>query len=138
MTDKGIRIFGGSSNPGFVTGICDYLRGERDVKIYPAEIKRETFSDGEPRIEILENIRETDVFIIQSTCKTPDNVAEENFRVKFPDKSIPEGGIRGYSQSENLMELLLMIDAAVRSSARRVTAVMPYYGFGRQDKKNHS
>jgi ribose-phosphate pyrophosphokinase len=67
-----------------------------------------TFSDGEIQIEILENVRSKDVFVIQSTC-APVN--------------------------DSLVELLLMIDAFKRSSARRITAVVPYYGYSRQDKK---
>ena len=70
--------------------------------------KVKTFSDGEVQIEIDENVRAKDVFVIQSTCR-PVN--------------------------DNLVELLLMIDAFKRSSARRITAVLPYYGYSRQDKK---
>jgi len=67
-----------------------------------------TFSDGEIRVEIGENVRGQDVFIIQSTCPPVDH---------------------------NLMELLIMIDALKRASARRITAVIPYYGYARQDRK---
>ena len=77
--------------------------------LVPAEIK--TFADGESSVEFLENIRGEDVFIIQSTS-TPVN--------------------------DNLMELLIMIDAARRSSATRITAVMPYFGYARQDRKSAS
>ena len=72
--------------------------------------KVNSFSDGEIQIEIQENVRKKDVFIIQSTC-APVN--------------------------QNLMELLLMIDALKRSSASRITAVIPYFGYARQDKKLH-
>lgn len=82
--------------------ICEYLH----FPLGGAKVK--TFSDGEIQIEIHENIRLRDVFIIQSTC-APVN--------------------------DNLVELLLMIDACKRSSARRITAVIPYYGYSRQDKK---
>tara|TARA_Y100000389_G_scaffold204700_1_gene258967 strand:+ start:3017 stop:3964 length:948 start_codon:yes stop_codon:yes gene_type:complete len=77
--------------------------------IVPAEIK--TFADGECSVEFHENIRGEDVFIIQSTS-TPVN--------------------------DNLMELMIMIDAAKRSSARRITAVIPYFGYARQDRKSAS
>jgi len=77
--------------------------------LVPAEIK--SFADGESSVEFLENIRGEDVFIIQSTS-TPVN--------------------------DNLMELLIMIDAARRSSASRITAVMPYFGYARQDRKSAS
>jgi len=132
---NGIKIFGGQSNPGFVEGICEYLREKREIKIQPGEALVTKFSDGEPQVEIEENIRESDVFIVQSTCRTPDDVAEAYYRKRFPDKEIPVNGIRGYSQADNWFELYCMIDAAVRSSARRVTAVVPYYGCARQDKK---
>ena len=77
--------------------------------IVPAEIK--TFADGECSVEFHENIRGEDVFIVQSTS-TPVN--------------------------DNLMELMIMIDAAKRSSARRITAVIPYFGYARQDRKSAS
>ena len=67
-----------------------------------------TFSDGELWVKFEENIRGNDVFIIQSTC----------------------------GPAENLIELFLLLDAAVRASARRVTAVIPYFGYGRQDRKD--
>jgi len=95
-------IFSGNSNPELSNKICDYLK----VPMGGAKVK--TFSDGEIQIEINENVRAKDVFVIQSTC--------------FP-------------VNENLVELLLMIDALKRSSARRITAVIPYYGYSRQDKK---
>ena len=95
-------IFSGNSNPELSKKICDYL----DMPLGGEKLKR--FSDGEIQIEIDENVRKRDVFIIQSTC-APVN--------------------------ENLMELLLMIDAMKRASATQVTAVIPYYGYARQDKK---
>lgn len=95
-------IFSGNSNPLLAQKICQYL----DVPLGGAKVK--TFSDGEIQIEIDENVRLKDVFILQSTC-APVN--------------------------DNLMELLLMIDACNRSSAKRITAVLPYYGYARQDKK---
>ncbi len=95
-------IFSGNSNPGLSSKICNYLQ----VPLGGAKVK--TFSDGEIQIEINENVRSKDVFIIQSTC---------------------------YPVNDNLVELLLMIDAFKRSSTRRITAVIPYYGYSRQDKK---
>jgi ribose-phosphate pyrophosphokinase len=95
-------IFSGNSNPELSKKICDYL----DVPLGGEKVKR--FSDGEIQIEIDENVRRRDIFIIQSTC-APVN--------------------------ENLVELLLMIDAMKRASATRITAVIPYYGYARQDKK---
>jgi len=97
-----IIIFSGNSNPDLTTKICRYL----ELPVGGAKVK--TFSDGEVQIEINENIRARDVFVVQSTCR-PVN--------------------------DNLVELLLMLDACKRSSAKRVTAVIPYYGYGRQDKK---
>jgi len=99
---EGIAIFSGNSNPDLAKKICDY------VAIPLGEAKVGTFSDGEIQIEINENVRLKDIFIIQSTC-SPVN--------------------------SNLVELLLMIDAFKRSSASRITAVMPYFGYARQDKK---
>lgn len=97
-----ITIFSGNSNPELAAKICDYLH----LPLGGAKVK--TFSDGEVQIEINENIRARDVFVVQSTC-SPVN--------------------------DNLVELLLMLDACKRSSAKRITAVIPYYGYGRQDKK---
>lgn len=95
-------IFSGNSNPVLSKKICDYL----NVPLGGDKVKR--FSDGEIQIEIDENVRAKEVFVIQSTCP-PVN--------------------------ENLVELLLMIDALKRSSAAHITAVIPYYGYSRQDKK---
>ncbi len=95
-------VFCGNSNPELAKKICHYL----NVPLGGEKVKR--FSDGEIQIEIDENVRSRDVFVIQSTC-SPVN--------------------------DNLVELLLMIDAFKRASAARITAVMPYYGYARQDKK---
>jgi ribose-phosphate pyrophosphokinase len=95
-------IFSGNSNLELAQKICDYL------KMPLGGAKLTTFSDGEIQVEINDNVRMKDVFIIQSTCR-PVN--------------------------ENLVELLLMIDAMKRASASRITAVVPYYGYARQDKK---
>jgi ribose-phosphate pyrophosphokinase len=95
-------IFSGNSNPALSKKVCSYL----NVALGGEKVKR--FSDGEIQIEIDENVRSRDVFVIQSTC-SPVN--------------------------ENLVELLLMLDALKRASAARITAVIPYYGYARQDKK---
>ncbi|MCL2340443.1 MAG: ribose-phosphate pyrophosphokinase [Proteobacteria bacterium] len=99
---KKMKIFAGNANPAIALEICDYL----GVPLGAAEVKQ--FSDGEISVEIGENVRGADVFIVQPTC-TPVN--------------------------DHLMELLIMIDALRRASARRITAVMPYYGYARQDRK---
>lgn len=99
---KDLKIFSGASNKPLTDEVCclfDFPQGSVDVG---------TFSDGEIQIEINENVRGTDVFLIQSTC-TPVN--------------------------NNLMELLILIDAMKRASAERITAVIPYYGYARQDRK---
>ncbi len=100
--ENSILIFSGNSNPPLATAISRYL----NRPLGGATVKR--FSDGEIQIEIDENVRSRDVFVIQSTC--------------FP-------------VNDNLVELLLMIDAFKRSSAKRITAVIPYFGYARQDKK---
>ncbi len=97
-----IRVFSGNANIELAGKICDIL----GVPLGKANVT--TFSDGETRVEIDENVRGMDVFIIQSTCP-PVNVT--------------------------LMELLIMIDAMKRASADRITAVVPYYGYARQDRK---
>jgi ribose-phosphate pyrophosphokinase len=99
---EGMAIFTGNSNPVLAKKICEYL----SLPLGAADVK--TFSDGEIQIEITENVRLKDVFVLQSTC-SPVN--------------------------DNLVELLLMIDAFKRSSARRITVVIPYFGYARQDKK---
>jgi ribose-phosphate pyrophosphokinase len=95
-------IFSGNSNPVLSQKICEYI----NVPLGGEKVKR--FSDGEIQIEIDENVRSKEVFVIQSIC-SPVN--------------------------ENLVELLLMLDALKRASANRITAVIPYYGYARQDKK---
>jgi len=96
------KIFAGNSNPELAKKISEYM----GASLGSAKVK--TFSDGEIQIEIQENVRAKEIFIIQSTC-CPVN--------------------------DNLVELLLMIDAFKRSSARRITSVIPYFGYARQDKK---
>jgi ribose-phosphate pyrophosphokinase len=97
-----MKLFGGTSNPELTREVCDYL------DIEPGKIAAKTFSDGETQVEIHENIRGGDIFVLQSTC-TPVN--------------------------DNLMQLLIMMDALRRASAERITAIIPYYGYGRQDRK---
>ncbi len=97
-----IRIFSGNSNPQLALNICTSL----NVKLGTARVRN--FSDGEIMVEIGENVRGRDVYIIQSTC-APTN--------------------------DNLMEVLIMADALKRASAATITAVMPYYGYARQDRK---
>jgi len=97
-----IQVFTGNSNRPLAAQVCQHL----DVQLGNAEVRR--FSDGEVMIEIAENVRGGDVFVMQSTC-TPVN--------------------------DHLMELLLMLDAFRRASAKRITAVIPYFGYSRQDRK---
>lgn len=97
-----LKIFSGSSNIPLAQEMCENLR----IPLGKAVIKN--FSDGEISVDIGENVRGMDIFIVQSTC-TPAN--------------------------EHLMEMLIMLDALKRASASRITAVIPYYGYGRQDRK---
>ena len=101
MTD--LRLFTGRANPQLAWGICQYLGIEMGA------IEVSDFSDGEIFVQIRENIRGKDVFLLQPTCQ-PVN--------------------------QHLMELLIMTDACRRASAARITAVMPYFGYGRQDRKD--
>lgn len=96
-------IFTGNSNPALAKEIVKYL----DMPLSKAFVS--TFSEGEIRVKIEENVRGKDVFIIQSTCPPSNN---------------------------NLMELLILIDALKRASAKRITAVLPYFGYARQDRKD--
>jgi ribose-phosphate pyrophosphokinase len=98
-------LFTGNANPALAQEIATHL----GVELGKAAVGR--FSDGEVTVEIRQNVRARDVFIVQPTC-TPTN--------------------------ENLMELLIMADAMKRASARRVTAVMPYFGYARQDRRPRS
>ena len=98
-----LKVFSGKANLPLANEICDHLG------VSLGKVKLTRFSDGEVNFQILENVRGTDVFIIQPTSP-PVN--------------------------ENLMELLIMIDAFKRASAQRITAVVPYYGYARQDRKD--
>jgi ribose-phosphate pyrophosphokinase len=97
-----LEIFTGNSNPALAREICEHL----GVRMAEADVGR--FPDGEVLVEVRENVRGGDCFVIQSVC-TPPN--------------------------ENLMELLLLMDALRRASAKRITAVIPYFGYSRQDRK---
>ncbi len=99
-----IKIFSGNANPELSGEIISQLN------ITQGKALVGQFSDGESQVEILENIRGCDVFIIQPTC--------------------------GPSPAETLMELLVMVDALKRSSASRITAVVPYFGYSRQDRRS--
>jgi ribose-phosphate pyrophosphokinase len=105
MDDTPMMVFSGNANLALSDGIAKKL----NMRLGMAAVGR--FSDGEIAVEIQENVRGKDVFIIQPTC-SPTN--------------------------ENLMELLVMIDALKRASASRITAVMPYYGYARQDRRSRS
>lgn len=100
--EQDLVVFSGNSNQELVKEICEYL----ETPVGRCEVGQ--FSDGEIRIEIAENVRGRDVFLVQSTS-TPVN--------------------------DHLMELLIMIDAARRASAASITAVVPYFGYARQDRK---
>src|SRR6218665_380235 len=97
-----MKVFAGNSNRHLADAICSYL----NVPVGKASVRR--FADQEIFVEVQENVRGEDVFVIQSTS--------------FPT-------------NDHLMELLIMIDAFRRSSAKRITAVLPYFGYARQDRK---
>jgi ribose-phosphate pyrophosphokinase len=101
--DDKFKIFCGTANEPLADAVCEFLGMTRGQ----AMVRR--FADGEAYVQIQENVRGADVFIMQPTCRPVD---------------------------QHLMELLLMIDAAKRASARRITAVIPYYGYARQDRKD--
>ncbi len=103
MRFEQLKVFSGNSNRMLATKIC----GALGCPVGKAAVNR--FSDGETDLQIEENVRGADVFIVQSTSMPVD---------------------------QNIMELLLMIDAAKRASAQRITPVLPYYGYARQDRKD--
>lgn len=105
-----LKIFSGRANPDLASRICSNL------KVNSGKILLDNFSDGEIRAQYEENIRGADVFLIQPTCRT------SAYR----------------SSSENILELILMIDAARRASAKEICAVIPYFGYARQDRKDDS
>ena len=101
--DDKFKIFCGTANEKLADDVCAFLGLTRNQALVTR------FKDGEAYVQIQENVRGADVFVLQPTCRPVD---------------------------EHLMELLLMIDALKRASARRITAVIPYYGYGRQDRKD--
>jgi ribose-phosphate pyrophosphokinase len=101
--DEKFKIFSGTANEPLADEVCHFLGMQRGQ----AQVIR--FRDGECYVQIQENVRGADVFVLQPTCRPVD---------------------------EHLMELLLMIDALKRASARRITAVVPYFGYARQDRKD--
>ncbi|MEN8207524.1 MAG: ribose-phosphate diphosphokinase [Pseudomonadota bacterium] len=104
-SDGQIVVFTGNANPKLAQAVVEHLH----MNMGDASVG--SFSDGEVQVEISENVRGKDVFVVQPTC-APTN--------------------------DNLMELLVMIDAVRRSSARRITAVVPYFGYARQDRRPRS
>ena len=104
-TESRMMVFSGNANPQLAQDIVNYLR----IPLGKAVVGR--FSDGESMVEIMENVRGKDVFVVQPTCD-PTN--------------------------DNLMELLVMVDAIKRSSAARITTVIPYFGYARQDRRPRS
>ena len=104
MSDRSrLRVFTGTANPQLTSDICEFL------KIPLGNIALRQFSDGEIHLQIKENVRGMDVFVVQPTSTPVDR---------------------------HLMELLLIMDALRRASAKRITAVLPYYGYSRQDRKD--
>ena len=102
MDSETLALFSGNANPALAQDIARHLR----LPVGRASVGR--FSDGEVNVEIMENVRGRDVFIVQPTCP-PTN--------------------------DHLMELLVMVDACRRASAARITAVVPYFGYARQDRR---
>jgi ribose-phosphate pyrophosphokinase len=109
--DEKFKIFSGSANEPLTDEVCQFLGMPRGQ----AQVTR--FADGEAYVQIQENVRGADVFVVQPTCRAVH-------------------ATRSTGVDENLMELLLMVDALKRASARRITAVIPYFGYARQDRKD--
>jgi ribose-phosphate pyrophosphokinase len=105
MAFERMRVFTGNANPKLAEAVCRHL----NISLGRAVVGR--FSDGEVLVELLENVRGRDIFVLQSTC-APTN--------------------------DNLMEVLVMVDALKRSSAGRITAAIPYFGYARQDRRPRS
>ena len=105
MVSNSLMVFSGNANPKLALYVTQHL----NIPLGRATVNR--FSDGEVAVEINENVRGQDVFVLQSTC-APTN--------------------------DNLMELMIMVDALRRASARRITAAIPYYGYARQDRRPRS
>lgn len=100
---RDLKVISGNAHQELATEIANHL----NIPLTAADVRK--FSDGEIFVEVKENVRGADVFVVQPTC-TPVN--------------------------DHLMELVIMVDALRRASARRITAVVPYYGYARQDRKN--
>ena len=105
MVSNSLMVFSGNANPKLALSVTQHL----NIPLGRATVNR--FSDGEVAVEINENVRGQDVFVLQSTCAPTD---------------------------DNLMELMIMVDALRRASARRITAAIPYYGYARQDRRPRS
>ena len=105
MAFERMRIFTGNANPKLAEAVCRHL----NISLGRAVVGR--FSDGEVMVELLENVRGRDAFVLQSTC-APTN--------------------------DNLMEVMVMVDALKRASVARVTAAIPYFGYARQDRRPRS
>jgi len=105
LRPEGLMVFTGNAIPRLAASVADHL----GIRLGKATVGR--FSDGEVMVEILENVRGKDVFVLQSTC-APTN--------------------------DNLMELMVMVDALKRASAGRITAALPYFGYARQDRRVRS
>ena len=105
MAYDSLMVFTGNANPRLAEDVCKHL----NIHLGRATVGR--FSDGEVMVELLENVRGKDVFVLQSTCQ-PTN--------------------------DSLMEVMLMVDALKRSSAGRITAAIPYFGYARQDRRPRS
>ncbi len=105
MAYDSLMVFTGNANPRLAEDVCKHL----NIHLGKATVGR--FSDGEVMVELLENVRGKDVFVLQSTCQ-PTN--------------------------DSLMEVMLMVDALKRSSAGRITAAIPYFGYARQDRRPRS
>ncbi len=110
--DEKFKIFSGTANEQLADEVCHFLGMPRGL----AQVTR--FADGECYVQVQENVRGSDVFVMQPTCRTSNSSG------------------KSASVDEHLMELLLMIDALKRASARRITAVIPYFGYARQDRKD--
>jgi ribose-phosphate pyrophosphokinase len=105
MAFERMRIFTGNANPKLAEAVCRHL----NISLGRCVVDR--FSDGEVMVELMENVRGRDVFVLQSTC-APTN--------------------------DNLMEIMVMVDALKRASAARITAAIPYFGYARQDRRPRS
>ena len=105
MAYERMRVFTGNANPKLAEAVCRHL----NISLGRSIVGK--FSDGEVMVELLENVRGRDVFVLQSTCQ-PTN--------------------------DNLMEVMVMVDALKRASASRITAAIPYFGYARQDRRPRS